>query len=40
MSDAIRGKGELLLARDDAMGQARALEALHASAATSAAVAL
>jgi D-xylose 1-dehydrogenase (NADP+, D-xylono-1,5-lactone-forming) len=35
MSDAIRGRGELLLARADAMGQARALEALHASAATS-----
>jgi D-xylose 1-dehydrogenase (NADP+, D-xylono-1,5-lactone-forming) len=32
MSDAIRGRGELLLARDDAMGQAYALEALHASA--------
>ena len=32
LSDAIRGTGELLLARDDAMGQARALEALHASA--------
>ena len=40
MSDAIRGTGELLLARDDAMGQARALEALHASATTSAPVAL
>jgi len=38
MSDAIRGSGELLLGRDDAMGQARALEALHASAAASAAV--
>jgi predicted dehydrogenase len=32
MSDAIRGEGELLLGRDDALGQARALEALHASA--------
>jgi D-xylose 1-dehydrogenase (NADP+, D-xylono-1,5-lactone-forming) len=32
LSDAIRGDGELLLARDDAMGQARALEALHESA--------
>jgi D-xylose 1-dehydrogenase (NADP+, D-xylono-1,5-lactone-forming) len=32
LSDAIRGEGELLLARDDAMGQARTLEALHASA--------
>ncbi len=40
MSDAIRGTGELLLARDDAMGQARALEALHASAASRAPVAL
>ena len=40
MSDAIRGSGELLLARDDAMGQARALEALHASASTGAAVML
>ena len=29
MSDAIRGEGELLLGRDDAMGQARALQALH-----------
>jgi predicted dehydrogenase len=32
VSDAIRGEGELLLGRDDALGQARALEALHASA--------
>jgi predicted dehydrogenase len=32
MSDAIRGEGELLLARDDAIGQARALEALYESA--------
>ena len=32
MSDAIRGTAELLLARDDAMGQARTLEALHRSA--------
>ena len=32
LSDAIRGEGELLLARDDAMGQARTLEALHESA--------
>ena len=40
MSDAIRGRGELLLARDDAMGQARALEALHASASTSTPVSL
>jgi D-xylose 1-dehydrogenase (NADP+, D-xylono-1,5-lactone-forming) len=40
MSDAIRGRGELLLARDDAMGQARTLEALHASASTSTPVTL
>ncbi len=32
LSDAIRGEGELLLGRDDATGQARTLEALHASA--------
>ncbi len=32
VSDAIRGEGELLLARDDALGQARTLEALHESA--------
>jgi D-xylose 1-dehydrogenase (NADP+, D-xylono-1,5-lactone-forming) len=32
MSDAIRGEGELLLGRDDAVGQARVLEALHESA--------
>ena len=32
MSDAIRGEGELLLGRDDALGQARTLEALHAAA--------
>ena len=29
VSDAIRGEGELLLGRDDAMGQARTLQALH-----------
>ena len=40
MSDAIRGRSELLLARDDALGQARALEALHASATTSTPVTL
>jgi xylose dehydrogenase (NAD/NADP) len=40
VSDAIRGTGELLLARDDAMGQARVLEALHESAFTNAPVAL
>jgi len=32
VSDAIRGEGELLLGRDDAVAQARALEALHESA--------
>ena len=32
LSDAIRGEGELLLGRDDALGQARALQALHRSA--------
>jgi predicted dehydrogenase len=32
LGGAIRGTGELLLARDDAMGQARALEALHEAA--------
>jgi predicted dehydrogenase len=32
VSDAIRGKSELLLGRTDAMGQARTLEALHESA--------
>ena len=32
LSDAIRGEGELLLGRADAVGQARVLEALHASA--------
>jgi D-xylose 1-dehydrogenase (NADP+, D-xylono-1,5-lactone-forming) len=32
VSDAIRGEGELLLGRDDAVGQARVLEALHQSA--------
>jgi predicted dehydrogenase len=34
MGDAIRGEGELLLSRDDAMGQARAIAALHESATT------
>ena len=34
LSDAIRGEGELLLGREDAVAQARALEALHRSAAT------
>src|SRR6185437_3130608 len=32
LSAAIRGEGELLLGREDALGQARALEALHESA--------
>jgi xylose dehydrogenase (NAD/NADP) len=32
VSDAIRGEGELLLGCDDAVGQARVLEALHRSA--------
>jgi predicted dehydrogenase len=32
LSDAIRGDGELLLGRDDAVAQARVLEALHDSA--------
>jgi xylose dehydrogenase (NAD/NADP) len=32
LSDAIRGDGKLLLGRDDALAQARALEALHDSA--------
>jgi xylose dehydrogenase (NAD/NADP) len=34
LSDAIRGEGEPLLGREDAAGQARALEALHRSATT------
>jgi xylose dehydrogenase (NAD/NADP) len=34
VSDAIRGEGELLLGRGDALAQARVLEALHRSAAT------
>jgi predicted dehydrogenase len=40
LSDAIRGEGELLLARDDAMGQARTLEALHEAATSGSPVAL
>ncbi|MFZ0342565.1 MAG: Gfo/Idh/MocA family oxidoreductase [Gaiellaceae bacterium] len=32
LSDAIRGEADLLLGREDALGQARALEALHRSA--------
>jgi D-xylose 1-dehydrogenase (NADP+, D-xylono-1,5-lactone-forming) len=35
LSDAIRGEGELLLGREDAVGQARTLEALHESATSS-----
>jgi len=35
VSDAIRGSAELLLGREDALGQARALEAIHRSAETS-----
>jgi predicted dehydrogenase len=37
---AIRGEAPLLLGRDDALAQARALEALHASAQTGESVAL
>lgn len=40
LSDAIRGEADLLLGREDALGQARALEALHRSATTGAAVSL
>jgi D-xylose 1-dehydrogenase (NADP+, D-xylono-1,5-lactone-forming) len=40
LSDAIRGEAELLLGRRDALGQARALEGLHRSATTRAAVSL
>jgi D-xylose 1-dehydrogenase (NADP+, D-xylono-1,5-lactone-forming) len=40
LSDAIRGEAELLLGRRDALGQARALEALHRSATTGAAISL
>jgi len=40
VSDAIRGEAELLLGREDAVGQARALEALHRSATTAAPVPL
>jgi predicted dehydrogenase len=38
VSDAIRGEAPLLLGREDAVGQARALEALHRSAETQALV--
>jgi predicted dehydrogenase len=40
LSGAIRGEAELLLGREDALGQARALEALHRSATTGSPVAL
>ena len=40
MSDAIRGEAALMLGREDALGQARALEALHASATGNAPVSL
>jgi predicted dehydrogenase len=40
LSDAIRGDGEPLLGRDDAVAQARALEALHDSAKRGAPVAV
>jgi len=40
VSDAIRAEAELLLGREDALGQARALEALHRSAMTAAPVSL
>ena len=40
VSDAIRGDGELLLGRDDAVAQARVLEALHDSAMRGTAVSL
>jgi D-xylose 1-dehydrogenase (NADP+, D-xylono-1,5-lactone-forming) len=40
LADAIRGDGELLLGRDDAVGQARAIDALYRSAVAGAAVSL
>ena len=40
LSDAIRGEAELLLGREDAVGQAKTLEALHGSATTGAPVSL
>jgi D-xylose 1-dehydrogenase (NADP+, D-xylono-1,5-lactone-forming) len=40
LSDAIRGEAELLLGREDAVGQARVLEALHRSATTGAPVSI
>ena len=40
LSDAIRGEGRLLLGREDALGQANVLEALHRSATTAEPVSL
>ncbi len=40
LADAIRGEGELLLGRDDAVHQARAIDALYRSADSGAAVSL
>jgi predicted dehydrogenase len=40
LADAIRGEGELLLGRDDALPQARAIDALYRSAETAQAVSL
>jgi predicted dehydrogenase len=40
LSDAIRGEGHLLLGREDALGQAKVLEALHRSATTAEPVSL
>jgi predicted dehydrogenase len=40
LSAAIRGEGQLLLGREDALGQARALEALHESATSGSPVSL
>jgi predicted dehydrogenase len=40
LSDAIRGRGEPLLGRDDAVGQARVIEALYRAAASGAVVSL
>jgi predicted dehydrogenase len=40
VSDAIRGEAEVLLGREDAVGQARTLEALHESATTGSPVSL
>jgi D-xylose 1-dehydrogenase (NADP+, D-xylono-1,5-lactone-forming) len=40
LSDAIRGRGEPLLGRDDAVGQARVIEALYRAAASEAVVSL